>query len=157
MTSKYSRVSGFNPRLVMWWIKGCRTPTSVTFPTRRFATRTRQNLYALRNAMIAESHHAATLVERGERIHRPVTPNATGIDDPHILIIRPANFDMNDLLDEAGINLPELDEPDLTDNEPADDGPTVLHSRLTTFDSCPRPFDYANAMGKDNDEDDEDE
>ena len=131
MTSKFSRVSGYNPRFITWWIKGCRTPTPVTFPTRRLATSTRQNLYALRTAMLKEGHHAALMIERGEIIQRPVDPDKTGIEDPHTLTIRPVNFDMNDLLDAAGINLPE--------SEPTGDIPTAPPP-------SPRPFDYAVVM-----------
>lgn len=134
MTSKFSRVSGFNPRFIVWWIKGCRSPVPATFPTRRLATATRQNLYALRTAMHLEGHHAASMIDRGEIIRRPVQAHATSIDDPHILIIRPVNFDMNDILDAAGIEAPAL-----TDDEP------ILEEPMT-FDACPRPFDYASIM-----------
>ncbi len=135
MTSKYSRVSGFNPRLIVWWIKGCRTPTTVTFPTRRSATRARQSLYALRSAMHNENHHAASIIDRGEIIRRPVDPLATTVEDPHTLTIRPANFDMNDTLDAAGIGEPGDDEVE---------GKGKLPDKA--IPEAPRPFDYASTM-----------
>ena len=115
MSTKYNRVSGFNPRFIVWWLNGIRTPTTVEFPTRRLATSTRQALYALRTAMHTESHYAASLVDKGEIIRRPVDPLHANIDDPHTLTIRPVNYDMNTLLDAANIKAPELDE-DITDN-----------------------------------------
>ncbi len=143
MTSKYSRVSGYNPRFIVWWVEGCRTPKTVTFPTRRLATRVRQNLYALRVALRREEHHAIFLIERGEIIHRPVNPDHTGIDDPHTLTIRPANFDLNDILDEAGIGQPGTD--------------AAGNSEIPiTFPKAPHPFDYANTMkGVDDDKPDD--
>ena len=60
--------------------------------------------------MQAENHFAASIVSKGEIIRRPVDPQATNINDPHTLTIRPVNFDMNTLLDEAGIKAPDLDE-----------------------------------------------
>ncbi len=149
MTSKYSRVSGFNPRFIVWWIKGCRTPTTVTFPTRRLATRTRQNLYALRGAMHKEDHHAAHIADKAEIIRRPVDPEFTDIHDPHTLTICPANFDMNDILDAAGIDEPPLDE--------GNDGKPFGGATPTTIPKAPRPFDYAHVMKGDNNEEPEDE
>ncbi len=138
MTNKFSRVSGFNPRFIVWWVEGCRSPKTVTFPTRRLATRMRQSLYALRNAMRREEHHAILLIERGEIIHRPVKANATGIDDPHTLTIRPVNFDLNDILDDAGIGQPGTD--------------ALVNSPVDPTPQAPTPFDYANAMGGDDGE-----
>ncbi len=140
MTNKFSRVSGFNPRFIVWWVEGCRSPRTVTFPTRRLATRMRQSLYALRNAMRREEHHAVLLIERGEIIHRPVKASATGIDDPHTLTIRPANFDLNDILDDAGIGQPGT----------PSEGDAIVPT--TTARSAPTPFDYANTMKGDDDE-----
>ncbi len=138
MTNKFSRVSGFNPRFIVWWVEGCRIPKTVTFPTRRLATRMRQNLYALRTAMRREGHHETILIERGEIIHRPLDPNHTGIDDPHTLTIRPTNSDLDDILDKAGIGQPGAD----TGLTPVDPTP-----------QAPIPFDYANTMkGDDGDE-----
>ena len=133
MGKKFNTVSGFNPRLIMWWIEGVQKPKSVIFPTRKLATRTRQSLYALRNAMKRENHYAAPLSERGEIVLRPIDVDLTGPDDPHSLIIRPANFDMNTLLDQAGIKEPQLGEMVIpTDTlEPTDPtDPTVDYEAL---------------------------
>ena len=129
MTSKLSRVSGYNPRFVVWWRSGASTPTTVTFPTRRLATRTRQQLYTLRRAMHLEDHFLATIADRGEIILRPVDPNLTTIDDPHTLTIRPVNYDLNTLLDDAGIHAPA--EPSPTSSTPP---------------SLPTNLDYATLM-----------
>ena len=110
LTARLTRVSNFNPRYVVWWLEGIRAPTTVRFPTRRLATKIRQSLYALRKAMQLENHYAASIVSKGEIIRRPVDPRATSINDPHTLTIRPVDFDMNTLLDEAGIKAPDLDE-----------------------------------------------
>ncbi len=150
MTSKYSRVSGFNPRFIVWWIKGCRTPTTVTFPTRRLATRTRQNLYALRGAMHKEDHHAAHMADKAEIIRRPVDPEFTDIHDPHTLTICPANFDMNDILDAAGIDEPSLEGE-------SEDKIRIEDIAITSYIECPRSFDYASTMKGDNNEEPEDE
>lgn len=137
MTPKFSRVSGFNPRLVVWWLAGVKAPTSVTFPTRREATRTRQLLYSLRRAMHLEDHYAATLVDRGEIIRHALHPDHNLIDDPHILTIRPVNFHLNTVLDDAGIHPPELPETPTTKAQPT---PPPLPP--TT-----EPLDYKDLMG----------
>lgn len=135
MTIKQHRVSGFNPRFVVWWLNGIRAPTTVEFPTRRDATRTRRDLYSLRKAMHVEDHYAASLVDKGEIIRRPVDPLHTEVDDPHTLTIRPVNFDVNVVLDAAGIKAPDLDE-DIT-RAPKD---------AATPAPPPPPLDYANLM-----------
>ena len=126
MSTKYNRVSGFNPRFIVWWLNGIRTPTTVEFPTRRLATSTRQALYALRTAMHKENHYAASIVNKGEIIRRPVNPHATTWEDPHTLTIRPVDFDMNTLLDEAGIKEPDLDE-DITTAPPKPEQLSTIH------------------------------
>ncbi len=131
MTRKLKRVSGYNPRFIVWWLKGVHTPTPVTFPTRRIATRIRQDMYGLRKAMVLENHYAAPLADKAEIIQRPVSNAHTGPDDPHDLIVRPAGFDVNAVLDDANIHEPEEGE-DLTAGIRATDPSTAL--------------DYANLM-----------
>lgn len=136
MTRKPLRVSSFNPRLIVWWTQGSQAPTTVLFPTRRIATRIRQDLYSLRTAMRAESHYATPLADRAEVVRRPVDSLATAIDDPHTLIVRPAGFDINTALDNADIRAPDLDE-DLA-------APAGPNAGTTTH---PRPsIDYEGLM-----------
>lgn len=133
MSKRQTKVAGYNPRFVTWWINGSRDPVTVEFPSRRVATRTRQDLYALRNAMRREQHYATTFANKAEIIRRPVDPLHTDIDDPHSLTIRPANFDANPFLDKAGIAEPVA---------PSDSVP-----ELPTGEDLPAlPFDYESLM-----------
>jgi len=129
-------VAGYNPRFVTWWIEGARTPTTVEFPTRRIATRFRQDLYELRFAMRNESHYATTFANKAEIIRRPVNPLHAGPDDPHTLTIRPANFDANQYLDVAGLAEPVA----------PSDTTTLLTQREDTDTEDSSPLNYGDLM-----------
>ena len=90
-----------------------------------------------------ENHYAALIIDRGEIITRPVNPDATEIEDPYTLTIRPVNFNMNDLLDEAGIEMPLLEDTEGKGDLQALSSP--LHPSLKPS----HPFDYANVMKED--------
>lgn len=139
MARRTKQVSGYNPRFVVWWMQGIKAPTTVTFPTRRIATRIRQDLYNLRKAMHLEGHYAATLTDRGEIILRPLDPYCTDIEDPHTLTIQPVNFDINQSLDEANIHAPEVGEDIHTEHEPESESKPETQEHIN----------YANLMRPD--------
>lgn len=109
--SKYP-IESFGPELLTLLLKVGRGETVVlTFPQRKLATRFRMRVHMFRQRM-RETDHPDYIVASRARLSLKYNDNS-GPNDPAILTIRPFDEEFSDILREAKILAPTLDDDPL--------------------------------------------
>lgn len=107
MSTRHTPVSRFPSEMINLLVEGAKEKKEIPLETRKQCTVLRQKLYMLRAAMKREGHFAYKIAERAEVKIKAKSPKLNGPNDPHYLVVSPANREYVHALQSAGITANE--------------------------------------------------